>query len=243
MPPEPPDETPAPPPPATAVDAGGTCPRCGTSYEPFQEYCLECGLRLPVTRGVIPVLATAWQRRVPWYPGDWIWPVLLGLVVAALAATGAILATRDDGSATETQVATGPATLPGETTPVETEPTGTGAEPPPTETDTEPIEPEPPPPTGEGGLVEWPPGQTGYTVVLASLPESAGRGPAVRAGQRATEAGLTDVGALNSSEYSSLHPGYWVVFSGIYDTLDEARSALDTARATYPQAYTRQIAQ
>jgi hypothetical protein len=51
------------------------------------------------------------------------------------------------------------------------------------------------------------------------------------------------VGVLNSSDYSSLHPGYWVVFSGIYDTLDEARSALDTARATYPQAYTRQIAQ
>jgi hypothetical protein len=243
VPPEPPDETPTPPPPAADVDAGGTCPRCGTPYEPFQEYCLECGLRLPVARGIIPVLATAWRRRVPWYPGDWIWPVLLGLVIAALGATFAILATRDDSSATNTLVGTTSDTEPLGTLPGETEPTGTGAEPPPAETGTEPIEPEPPPPTGEGGLVEWPAGQTGYTVVLASLPESAGRGPAVRAGQRASEAGLTDVGVLNSSEYSSLHPGYWVVFSGIYDTLDEAQSGLDTARATYPQAYTRQIAQ
>ena len=37
------------------------------------------------------VLAHHWQRRLPWYPGDWIWPVLLGLVIAALAAAGAIL--------------------------------------------------------------------------------------------------------------------------------------------------------
>jgi hypothetical protein len=243
VPPEPPDETPAPPPPADAVDAGGTCPRCGTPHEPFQEYCLECGLRLPVARGIIPVLATAWKRRVAWYPGDWIWPVLLGLVIAALGATAAILATRDDSSATNTLVATTNDTEPVGTLPGETEPTGTGPEPPPADTGTEPIEPEPPPPTGEGGLVEWPPGQTGYTVVLASLPESAGRGPAVSAGQRASEGGLTEVGVLNSSEYSSLHPGYWVVFSGIYDTLDEARSGVDTARATYPQAYTRQIVQ
>lgn len=188
------------------------------------------------------VLAQHWQRRLPWYPGDWIWPVLLGLVIAALAATGAILATRDDDSPTSTQVATGPPTEPVDTVPNETTPTGTGVEPPPAGTDTEPVEPEPPPP-GPGGLVEWPPGQTGYTVVLASLPESAGRAAAVAAAQKASQAGLTDTGVLNSSDYSSLHPGYWVVFSGILDTLDEARSALDTARGTYPQAYTRQIAQ
>jgi hypothetical protein len=191
------------------------------------------------------VLAHHWKRRLPWYPGDWIWPVLLGLVIAALAAAGAILATRDnDDSPTRTQVATGPATVPGETTPSETTPTGTGAEPPPAGTDTEPVEPEPPPPpTGPGGLVEWPPGQSGYTIVLASLPESAGRAAAVSAGQKASQAGLSDVGVLNSSDFSSLHPGYWVIFSGIYDTIGEAKGGLDTARGTYPQAYTRQIAQ
>jgi hypothetical protein len=79
--------------------------------------------------------------------------------------------------------------------------------------------------------------------VLVSLPESGGRGPAQSAARKAIADGLTDVGVLNSSEYSSLHPGYLVVFSGIYNTLDEAKAGLDTARASYPQAYTRQIAQ
>jgi hypothetical protein len=243
-PPEPPDGTGTPPPPVGA-DVGGVCPRCGTPYEPYQEYCLECGLRLPVARGVVAYLSHHWRRRIPWYPGDWIWPVLLGLVIAALAAAGAILATRDDeSSAPITQVATGPPTIPEDTGPTGTEPTGTGAEPPPAGTETEPVEPAPPPPpTGAGGLVEWPPGQSGYTVVLSSSPESAGRAAPVRAAQNALQQGLTDVGVLNSSEFSSLHPGYWVVFSGIYNSRQEAQAALDTARASYPQAYTRQIAQ
>jgi hypothetical protein len=245
-PPEPPDGTEVPPPPVT-VDVGGTCPRCGTPYEPFQEYCLECGLRLPVTRGVVAYLSHAWQRRIPWYPGDWIWPVLLGLVIAALGAAGAILATRDDdSSATKTEVATTEPTVPADTGFTETEPTGTGTgvEPPPADTSTEPVEPAPaPPPTGAGGVVEWPAGQNGWTVVLASLPESAGRGAAVRSAQNAANQGLTDTGVLNSSEFASLHPGYWVVFSGIHTSRAEAQSALDTARASYPQAYVREIAQ
>ncbi len=242
MPPDAPDEPPAPPPPEPEADAGN-CPRCGTPYDPGQEYCLECGLRLPIARGVVPVLASAWRRRIPWYPGDWIWPVLLFFVIAALGAAGAILATRDDHeSATRTQVGTtepapGTGTVPGEPPPPET---GTTGEPPPP-TETEPLEPPPPPPPS--GPVEWPPGQDGYTVVLLSLPESSGRGPALSEARKATANGLTDVGVLNSSDYSSLHPGYFVVFSGIYNTLDEAQAGLDTARASYPQAYTRQITQ
>src|SRR2546429_1210156 len=122
MPPEPPAESPPPPPPSPDME-GGECPRCGTPYEPFQEYCLECGLRLPVTHGLIPVLATAWRRRVPWYPGDWIWPVLAALLVAAIAAGVAIAATNDNGSKNKTKaainspppVATGTNTLPAPT--------------------------------------------------------------------------------------------------------------------------------
>ena len=234
-----PPESPPPPPPPGAE--GGDCPQCGTPYEPYQEYCLECGLRLPVARGIIPVLATAWRRRVPWYPGDWIWPVLLALVIAALAAAIAILATNDNGSATKTKagvnepvpVATG--TI-GETT---TEPNGTtpsGSVP-----TTAPTAPEPPPASGQ--LTEWPTGQNGWTIVLASLPQSGGRAAAVRAVKKAIDAGLTDVGILNSSEYSSLHSGYYVIFSGVYSTESEAKAALGTAEASYPQAYVREIAQ
>lgn len=249
LPPEPPDEQPPPPPPIGAE--GGECPRCGTPYEPFQEYCLECGLRLPVSAGIIPVLSTAWRRRIPWYPGDWIWPVLGALIIAALAAAIAILATTDNGSPTKTTAATGPP-VPVGTGTVEPPPAGTNTSSLPTttiptttaETGTDVIPPPPPPPPpDQTELIEWPQGQNGWTIVLASTPESAGEGGATRLGREALDSGLPDVGVLNSSEFSSLHPGYFVVFTGIYDSESEARAALDTAKASYPQAYARQITQ
>jgi hypothetical protein len=47
---------------------------------------------------------------------------------------------------------------------------------------------------------------------------------------------------LDSSDYSSLHPGYDVVFSGVYSTPAEAAAALATAHAAgFEGAYTRQI--
>jgi hypothetical protein len=243
LPPEPPDEQPPPSPPIGAE--GGECPRCGTPYEPFQEYCLECGLRLPVTRGLVPALATAWRRRVPWYPGDWIWPVLGALIVAALAAAIVILVTTDD-NGTTTRAATGPPVPTGSTV-VGPPPTGTDTSTQPTTTEpttTEPTteEPPPPPPPAQE-LIEWPQGQNGWTIVLASIPQSAGRAAATSEGREALAAGLTDVGVMNSSEFSSLHPGYFVVFSGIFNSESEARGALDSAKASYPQAYARQITQ
>src|SRR5205085_1564073 len=65
-------------------------PRCGAPHEPNQEYCLECGLRLPVeASGLVPRLGRAWRRQLGWYPGDWVWPSLLALLIAALAGIGA----------------------------------------------------------------------------------------------------------------------------------------------------------
>ena len=55
------------------------CPRCGTPYSPSQEYCLECGAKLPTRSGVVALLGSAWRKRLGWYPGDWIWPSLLAL--------------------------------------------------------------------------------------------------------------------------------------------------------------------
>lgn len=242
VPPEPPDEPLGPPP--APVDEGGECPRCGTPYEPLQEYCLECGLRLPVQRGVIPVLATVWRRRFTRYPGDWIWPVLGLLIIAALAGAVAVLATNgSSGSAAKTRAET-QASVPLSTG------TGTTSPPPSTDTSTLPTEsvpttaPEqPPPPPPSNTLIEWPAGQNGWTIVLSSIPQSAGRAAAASAGQKALSAGLTDVGILDSSEFSSLHAGYFVVFSGVFNTEAEARSALDTAQGSYPQSYVRQITQ
>jgi hypothetical protein len=190
------------------------------------------------------VLATAWRRRVPWYPGDWLWPVLGALIIAALGAALAILANQDNNSsATKTRAATN-ATVPigtgtGPTSPPPSPSTSTL----PTAPEPTTVEPPPPPPPPSNQLVEWPAGQNGWTIVLASIPQSAGRAAAASAGRKALGAGLTDVGVLNSSEFSSLHAGYFVVFSGIYNSQSEARANLDTAKGSYPQAYARQIVQ
>jgi hypothetical protein len=50
------------------------------------------------------------------------------------------------------------------------------------------------------------------------------------------------VGVLDSSRFASLRPGYYVVFTGVYDTEPEAASALQRARAVCAcQAYQRAI--
>ena len=246
-PPSPPDE-PAPPSEAETsepVESGraeaGSCPRCGSAYLESQEYCLECGLRLPVARGlvgarIIPGLGQTWQRHFRWYPGDWIWPVVLGLVIAAAGATVAILTTRDDGGASRTIIATGGT---GDTTAIPPETTGT------TETETVTTETTAtettPTETTPAGPTKWPPGKTGFTIVLASIAQQDGLPTARRNAQKALDAGLSDVGILNSSNYSSLTPGYYVVFAGVHDTIADAQSNLATAKSTFPQDYTRKI--
>jgi hypothetical protein len=105
---------------------------------------------------------------------------------------------------------------------------------------------EPPPPTttapAPGALSSWPAGQSGYTVVLESLPSSSGRSLAFERARSASKAGLPRVGVIDSSRYSSLHPGYYVVFSGVYSTLGQAQAAQATAAAKgFRLAYARQI--
>jgi cell division septation protein DedD len=207
------------------------CPRCGTPYDRDQEYCLECGLRLPQPSGVVSTLSDAWRRRLGWYPGDWIWPALLGLVVAALGATAAIYFTNNDESARGTIQATNPS-VPAQTStlPAPPEPT-TNA------TVTRPPAP-PPAPT----LVTWPAAKSGWTVVLFSYPASTGRQTAFSQARRALQTGLSQVGVLNSSEFSTLHPGYYVVFAGIFDNEDDAQAGLSKAKANdYGAAYVRPI--
>jgi len=223
------------------------CPRCGAAFEPLQEYCLECGERLPVNRGVVGVLATGWQRRVAWYPGDWIWPAA-GLLLLAVAATALAIAfgSRDSGGsanvvvATGSSVALGPGRLTGTVAPVKT---ATG----PLPTAPEPTVPErttstPKPPSNPNALVAWPAGKSGYTVVLESIPLASGRAFAVERAKHAQAAGLTQVGVLDSSSYSSFHPGFYVVFAGVYATYADASAALGAAHSHgFPTAYPRQV--
>jgi hypothetical protein len=231
------------------------CPACGVAYEPLQEYCLECGTRLPTNRGVVGFLAGEWQRRFSWYPGDWIWPVLLFLVLTIVSTAAAVAAGSARSSASSTVVATNPLVTVGPAVPPATVPTATPTSTLPTapqptiSTDTLPRAPGAPstsvvttPAPNPNALTDWPSGKSGYTDVLESLPEAGGRLNALARARAAKRAGLPAVGVLLSSGYSSLHPGYYVVFSGVYGSQSEASNALSAAHEKgFPNAYQARV--
>jgi hypothetical protein len=188
-------------------------------------------------------LSAAWQQRFGWYPGDWFWRVVLGAVIAIAGATAAIVLS-DAGAQSEPLVATqagpvhAPTTAP-ETATVTLPSVSTAPGPPSTPS-------KPPPPTttapAPGALTSWPSARSGYTVVLESIPTSSGRGLALARARAASRAGLPQVGVLDSGRYSSLHPGYFVVFSGIYGSQAQADAAQSAAAAKgFRLAYSRQI--
>jgi hypothetical protein len=225
------------------------CPKCGVAYEPLQEYCLECGARLPTNTGVVGVLASAWQRHFSWYPGDWIWPVLLffALTVVATAAAVAANETRDSASstlrATTPSVTVGPGaaqptvaptrsvTLPNAPAPtITTGPLPAAPGEPTSKTATAPPNP--------NALAVWPAGQSGFTIILESLPVAQGQAAAVAKARQAKRNGLKEVGVLVSSQYSSLHPGYYAIFSGVFQNEAQATAGVSDAHAKgFPDAY------
>lgn len=87
----------------------------------------------------------------------------------------------------------------------------------------------------------WPTAEDGWTIVLASVPQAEGRRSAAVKAREARRRGLRRVGVLDSSSYASLHPGYWIVFTGIYTSEAEARSDLERARRVARTANVRRI--
>ncbi len=217
----------------------GRCPRCDTPYGEGQEYCLDCGAKLPSRSGLVGRLGSAWRRRFDWYPGDWIWPALLALVIAAAAGAASAIWLADRSSASDkTLVATSPGASSVQLTQTAPEPTVTTQ--PTQSTPTTTAAPPPPPPANAPAI--WPAGRSGWTIVLDSLPSSSGRAAAAAEAQRARQGGMKKVGVLDSSQFSSLHPGYLVVFAGIYGSQAEAQSAIiDAHRHGFGGAYPRRI--
>jgi len=157
----------------------------------------------------------------------WVWPSLVALGIAAAGGAAAIAASGCTAQAPSTVVATQAlVSLP----PERPRTARTAAKP-----SRSPI------PARSGDLTTWPGGNR-YTIVLDSLPAGSGFSAARAKAQQAIRAGLRNVGVLVSSSYSTLHPGYYVVFSGIYDTLEEAQSALPDVAPRFPSAFAHQIA-
>ena len=227
----------------SAPVSGPRCPRCSAPVDPTQEYCLECGLRLPHDDpGALDRASAALAERHGWAT-PWLLPALLGLVIAVLG-TGAAIAISDDGEAAATpSTATGgsiTATSGGETIAPPEPTTATTTSTGPTTAPTTTTAPKPKPPANPAAIA-WPRNKRGWTIVLLSLPQSGGRGPAEQRAKEARGGGLRRVGVLDSSRFASLHPGYYVIFTGVYESQAEAAGALPQARAVFPAAYQREI--
>ena len=243
-PPPPPPSEAAPPPPAQEP---GRCPNCGAPHDVYQEYCLECGRRLPGADAG-GRYSEVWRRDSP----IWLWAALAALLLVALVSGAVVaLAATDDGKNSQPGtsipvVSTAPSTT--DTVGVVTQPGTITINPPTTTLGTTTFSTTTfgtttaGTTTTTGGNVTWPPNKDGFTVVLKSVPTSNGRSPAEAAADKARTNGLSQVGVLNSTDFSSLNPGYYVTFTGIYDTESQANAALPNARSKgFPTAYVREV--
>lgn len=148
----------------------------------------------------------------------WWARVLVAAVVALAGAAAAIAATGNDATRVELTTAVGGFVTAPQAETLETPTDG-----------------------GPTSVADWPSGTDGWTVVLASYPQTGGRKVATARARKARAQGLPQVGVLDSSRYASLRPGYWVVFSGIYATEAEATSALESARKASRTAAVRSV--
>jgi septal ring-binding cell division protein DamX len=228
------------------------CPRCGSALAHDQEWCLACGAAAATE------VAEPRGWRVPVYlTGGLGLLALIGviLVIVALSSGPAKLTpgptptppavasvTPPPGAGTPTPVPSATASPfattspdPGATATASPDP-GTTATPEPT------TSPEPTATAtteaGTGTFSGWT-GGTGWTIILKSASTQAD------AESTATElqGKGDDVGILHSNDFSSLNPGYYVVFSGTFDSKKAAQDGLDALASKPSDAYVKQISQ
>jgi cell division septation protein DedD len=202
------------------------CPSCGAPADRGQLMCLECGSRL----------ALAYRRPPSWrLPAAVVGFVLL---IAGIGVVIALAAVTDD--ANKTTAAAPTQSTPAQAAPADTPPaapqpapaaTGSTTTPAPTTATPTPA-PAPSPATG------WPPGKSAFTVILASMPTKAAAEDKLN---QAKAAGITSAAILHSDDFPTLKAGYWVVFDGQYDAVDQAQTqaAADRSKGEFSDAYPR----
>jgi len=223
-----------PPPPDAPAPPERRCPRCGHAMAADQEWCLACG--------------AAASTEVA-EPRGWRVPIMLTGGLALLAILGVVLALvalSGGGEKLETPTPTPsaqaavPTTSPIPTATVSPLPTESAA-PTVTASPTETASPTDTPDSNTGTdtgstFTGWP-GGTGWTVIIASKnSQSAAETVATEAQGK----GLT-VGILKSDDYSSLNPGYQVVFTEKFDSKSAAEDTLSDVRKDYADAYVKEV--
>jgi hypothetical protein len=92
---------------------------------------------------------------------------------------------------------------------------------------------------------DWPAGRDGFAVILSSDDTEKFTFASITAKKRqAIAKGFSNAGVLNSDDYFTLNPGYWVLYLGPYSSKAAAQAAAVRARAAgYPDAYVRRVAE
>ena len=221
--------TETPPPVVEEAPAPRQCPRCGAAMTEEQEWCLRCGAAV----GTRIATAQGWRCRSR-SPAYWSssrrspWP----------SRSSSSPTTRTRSPAPRPRRRRRPPSRP-------RPPTPTPPHARPGRRRRRPARPRPrrrrPTSTpdnssGSGTIAEWPAGQDGWTVVLAS---KNGEDAARDSAESFSAEGIPDVGILDSDDFSSLQGGFWVVYSGEFESQAEATRALDDIDA--PDAYIRRI--
>lgn len=223
-------DLPPPPPPVPPPPAAATCPNCGAPVGLDQDWCLNCGQALTTQ------VAAAGGWRTP------IAIVAAVLLIAAAALVFAFVQLSGEAGKDANRVVAGNPTPTPTTAPVTgvTGPSGTtgpsGATGPTGALGSPTPVPVTPTPTTSSGVGSWPSGASAYTVILFSETSRA----AARS-KAQTVTGLPDVGILRSDDFSTLRSGYWVVFSGQYDSVGAATKAADASQSQAPGAYPKQV--
>ena len=218
-----------------------SCPNCGAPADAGQLMCLECGSRLALGYG---------------RPPSWRLPAAVVGVVLLIAGIGVAiaLAAATDNANKTTAAAPAQSTPTPQNAPADTPPTASTPSPAPT-----PSTPTPAPTSANGGSPTpttsssasapapapataspsgWPPGKSAFTVIIASMPTKAAAQQKLDA---AKAAGITGAAILHSDDFPTLNPGYWVVFDGQYDAIDQAQAqaAADRGKGGFSDAYPR----
>ncbi len=229
----------------TMVSKGPTrCTGCGVTMAADQRYCLECGKRkgdprtefaaylngaaeLPAatthaTNGAGPDESVAAEPKPDTRPEREVTPLMAAAGLAGLAMIlllGVLIGRLgDNGSSAPVVAATG---VPAAAAPTTSSATGVEV----------------------AFAPDWPEGQEGFTIELATLPKDSADGAAVEATKADLAAqGATEVGALDSDQFGSLQAGNYVFYSGVYDTKADADAALKPLQASFPDAQVIEVA-
>jgi hypothetical protein len=230
------------------VESAEACPNCGAKMADWQRVCVECGYDRER-----PERRTSYTRA--WIVAGAL--AVLAIGVGAGFAIGGLTNDKQKKEARQVSATSSSNSVPAATavppdalhqptapvTPPSTASTAPTTTTPPTAT-TPPPTTAPPlttpstPSPSSGGVASWPAGRNAYTLVLISAKK---RKQAYAKAREAKSRGI-DAGVLHSNNFSSLNPGYWVVFVGQYKTVGQARSHIDeNASKGFPGGYPRRI--